>query len=249
MKQRRMHPVNFSTVTDAQIEHFRQYGVKEYEILAKRFLHLKNDWPSNRQFPHVFHNARTAEYLGLPAINFYWARNFENAVFNLRFGLENFNGNTIRCDSLVLSCTPTPVIERLPEAAWKYTVFFNGMELGRLGVNFHEGKDGQVTASIVNIQGKDGGPFAEYKKLNGRRMQWAFEALSGLVCELLQKVDVVMGISSLSHPSKDIPRAPGEKTFNPVSTFHLYDHNFAKSELGMVRTIDEAGRQIFERSK
>ena len=245
--KRRVIPINFSTCADAQIRLFRHYGVNEHRILVERYLRLENDWPDQKSFGHSLDNAKQAEYLGPLKAGFHLPQTFEKAVFNMRFGLEQVHGQRLRSESLVLVCGPKPVDEKMPEALWKYAIFFDGKEIGRLGVNFHEDQGGAVAASIANVQGKDGGPFAEYKKEHGRRMQWAFEAITALVQGLAMHVDVVRGISSLSHPSRSAERGPGGKGFDERSTLHLYDHNFSRSELEMIRKTDEAGRIIYER--
>ena len=247
--KRRTIPINFSSCADTQIRLFRHFGVKEHDVLVEKYLRLYNDWPDQQRFGHSFDNARQAEYLGTFKAGFHLPQTFEKAVFNMRFGLQYANRQTIKCRSLVLLSGPKPPVESMPEALWKYAIFFDGREIGRLGVNFHQGEDGETVASIANVQGKDGGPFAEYKKLNGRRLHWAFEAIVGLVSQLRQQADVIQGISSLSHPSRNIPHSPGEKAFDPESALHLYDHNFSKSCLGMARKADDAGRIIYEWKK
>ena len=188
---------NLSQKIDLQIKLFRSVGVPEFEALTEKYLKLRDDWPNGR-FTHAFDNARKGVYLGLPKTFFHTEESISRALFNMEFGLQKANGKAIEKGDILLICEPKPQKEKMPEALWKYSILFDGREIGRLGVNFHREDESIIIASFVNVQGKDGGPHEEYKSVHGRRDFWSKEAIRAVIDSLRQSVDHMRGISSVS---------------------------------------------------
>ena len=148
----------------------------------------------------------------------------ERARDNFEIGLNLIVNKTI--GALVgqdITCRLKDKEEVLPEALWTCPITsVSGKKAARIGINFHY-EESKIVMSIVNIQGKDKVAINELRealKKEGMTPYWAVHSVNLLLKYTADKVDLIRGLPSNQHPSKERPG------FSLKNTFPLYDMTF-----------------------
>ncbi len=227
-----------SEIIDTEIKLLKHYDPASFH-LAERFINLKGVIP---YFNRLFSEARSSTYCSSTMPLFRSELAVERALDNFEIGLTLLSNKTI--GTLVgqdITCKLKDEKEILPEALWTCPIIsVNGKKAARIGINFHY-EENKIVMSIVNIQGKDKVAINELRealKNEGMTPYWAVHSVNLLLeCATREEVDLIRGLPSSMHPSKE------RQGFSLNNTFPLYDMTFGR--LGFERKSDSGGNLIY----